>query len=85
MSGPNLIDIAQSLPAIRAVIDRVIAYIRAHSPDIAAADEALISEALAQALEGVDVAGLAESLMSVAKVLKEGRGISGGGADASLA
>lgn len=77
-------DLAGVLPAIQAFINTVIANIAAVSPDVAKADEEVIRKAISDALDGVDVDGLTSSLEAVLKVLKDGKGISGGGYNASL-
>lgn len=85
MSAPNLADLAGVLPSIQSFVNTVIANIVAKSPDVVKADEEVIRQAISDALEGVNVADLTSSIEAVLKVLKEGRGISGGGLDANLA
>lgn len=85
MGNPSVGDIAALLPAIQAFVDAVIAKIEAVSPDVAKADEEVIRQAITDALAGFDAGSIASSLEAVVKVLKDGKGISGGGFDANLA
>ena len=85
MSSPDIGALAGILPAVQAFINSVIAKIAEKSPDVVKADEEVIRQAIADSLQGVDIAGLTSSLESVVRVLKDGKGISGGGYNANLA
>lgn len=85
MSAPSLGDVISNLPLIKQVIDDVLSAIEKVSPDVAKADEEAIRQAISDALSKVDLASLESSMQAVFEVLKAGKGISGGGADATLA
>ncbi len=84
MATPALADVVTTLLAGKQRFLDLIDQLEAISPDVLKGDEEALKAAIA-ALPAIDSASLSSSLVAGLAVIKAGRGISGGGYDASLA
>jgi len=84
MANPSIGDILLAVANARALVDALFARLEAISPDSVKGDELALKAALDAALDGLDPTDVSSSVAAALKALKDGRSISGGGADAAL-
>ena len=83
--GPTLAELLAAALSSRDRIDDVFDALEAISPDVLKGPEGVLRAAIVTALQPLDVPTVLESLDAARKVVAEGKGIVGGGFDASLA
>jgi hypothetical protein len=85
MANPTIADILLAVANARGLVDALFARLEAISPDSVKDDERALKAALDAALDGLDPLDVQSSVAAAIQAIKDGRSISGGGADASLA
>ena len=85
MSGPTLAEQLAAVLSARDRINQALLALEAISPDILKGPEEVLRAAIVGAVSALDPVIVGDSLLSVGKVLREGRGIVGGGVDSMTA
>lgn len=83
--NPTLADQIEAWLSAEQKVNAIFAILKHISPEILEGPEEALRAAIAAALAPLNLGNVAESMVALAKVVKEGKGVVGGGFDANLA